>query len=107
MIYDFIVVGGGIVGLASAMKLLERRPGASLLLIEKEDVLASHQTGHNSGVIAARLPACSLDSGKRSIVAPVAAVACMARASKNGISAVISISKKFSEAAFGFRRFDR
>lgn len=51
MIYDFIVVGGGIVGIASAMKLLERRPGASLLLIEKEDVLGSHQTGHNSGVI--------------------------------------------------------
>lgn len=51
MIYDFIVVGGGIVGLASAMKLLERRPGSSLLLLEKEDVLGSHQTGHNSGVI--------------------------------------------------------
>ncbi|MGE0500675.1 MAG: L-2-hydroxyglutarate oxidase [Rhizobiaceae bacterium] len=51
MIYDFCVVGGGIVGLASAMKLLETRPGASLLLIEKEPNLAAHQTGHNSGVI--------------------------------------------------------
>lgn len=51
MIYDFCVVGGGIVGLASAMKLLERRPGASLVLIEKEDGLGRHQTGHNSGVI--------------------------------------------------------
>lgn len=51
MIYDFCVVGGGIVGLASAMKLLERRPGASLVLIEKENGLALHQTGHNSGVI--------------------------------------------------------
>ncbi|MGV3552030.1 L-2-hydroxyglutarate oxidase [Rhizobium sp.] len=51
MIHDFCVIGGGIVGLASAMKLLERRPGASLLLIEKEAGLGEHQTGHNSGVI--------------------------------------------------------
>lgn len=53
MRYDFCVVGGGIVGLATAMKLLEARPGASLLLIEKEDRVAVHQTGHNSGVIHA------------------------------------------------------
>lgn len=51
MIHDFCVIGGGIVGLASAMKLLEMRPGASLVLIEKEDGLGRHQTGHNSGVI--------------------------------------------------------
>jgi L-2-hydroxyglutarate oxidase len=51
MIYDFCIVGGGIVGLASALKLLERRPGASLVLIEKEAALGRHQTGHNSGVI--------------------------------------------------------
>ena len=51
MVYDFCVIGGGIVGRASAMKLLERRPGASLVLIEKEDGLGRHQTGHNSGVI--------------------------------------------------------
>jgi L-2-hydroxyglutarate oxidase len=51
MIYDFCVIGGGIVGLASAMKLLERRPGTSLVLIEKEAGLGEHQTGHNSGVI--------------------------------------------------------
>src|SRR3954463_14991749 len=49
--YDFCVVGGGIVGLATAMKLLELNPGASLLLLEKESALAMHQTGHNSGVI--------------------------------------------------------
>ena len=49
--YDFCVVGGGIVGLATAMALLQRRPGASLLLLEKETALATHQTGHNSGVI--------------------------------------------------------
>ncbi len=53
MIYDYCIIGGGIVGLATAMKLLERRPGASLLLLEKEARVASHQTGHNSGVIHA------------------------------------------------------
>jgi L-2-hydroxyglutarate oxidase len=49
--YDFCVVGGGIVGLATAMALLERNPGARLVLLEKEHALATHQTGHNSGVI--------------------------------------------------------
>jgi L-2-hydroxyglutarate oxidase len=51
MIYDYCVIGGGILGLATAMKLLELEPGASLLLLEKEASLAKHQTGHNSGVI--------------------------------------------------------
>lgn len=51
--YDFAVIGGGIVGLATAKALLERHPGASLLLLEKEGALARHQTGHNSGVIHA------------------------------------------------------
>ena len=49
--YDYCVVGGGIVGLATAMALLQRNPGASLILLEKEPALATHQTGHNSGVI--------------------------------------------------------
>ncbi|MFP5346477.1 MAG: L-2-hydroxyglutarate oxidase [Actinomycetes bacterium] len=53
MIYDFLVVGGGIVGVATARALLRRRPGSSLLLLEKEADLARHQTGHNSGVIHA------------------------------------------------------
>ncbi|AZD60668.1 L-2-hydroxyglutarate oxidase [Pseudomonas chlororaphis subsp. aurantiaca] len=53
MIYDYCIIGGGIVGLATAMALLERQPGASLLILEKENVLALHQTGHNSGVIHA------------------------------------------------------
>ncbi|RPF28520.1 L-2-hydroxyglutarate oxidase [Georgenia muralis] len=51
--YDFLVVGGGIVGLATARDLQRRRPGASVLVIEKERALAAHQTGHNSGVIHA------------------------------------------------------
>ncbi|MGH9092367.1 MAG: L-2-hydroxyglutarate oxidase [Acidimicrobiales bacterium] len=49
--YDFCVVGGGILGLAAAAELLRRRPGSSLLLLEKESELAGHQTSHNSGVI--------------------------------------------------------
>jgi L-2-hydroxyglutarate oxidase len=48
--YEIVIVGGGIVGLATAMALAERHPG-SLLLLEAEDRLAEHQTGHNSGVI--------------------------------------------------------
>ena len=51
MTYDYCVIGGGIVGMATAMKLLERRPGASLVVLEKESALGRHQTGHNSGVI--------------------------------------------------------
>jgi L-2-hydroxyglutarate oxidase LhgO len=52
---DIVLVGGGIVGLASALALLERKPGASLLVLEKEADLAAHQTGRNSGVIHAGL----------------------------------------------------
>ena len=46
-----VVIGGGIVGLATALAVLARSPGASLLVLEKEPVLAAHQTGRNSGVI--------------------------------------------------------
>jgi len=53
MAYDYCVVGGGIVGLATAMKLLEIQPGARLVVLEKEAGLRRHQTGHNSGVIHA------------------------------------------------------
>jgi len=52
-LYDAIIVGGGIVGLATAYQLLQARPGASVLVLEKEAELATHQTGHNSGVIHA------------------------------------------------------
>jgi 2-hydroxyglutarate dehydrogenase len=51
--YDFAVVGGGIVGVATALELLKRHPGAAIVLIEKEPELGRHQTGHNSGVIHA------------------------------------------------------
>jgi (S)-2-hydroxyglutarate dehydrogenase len=49
--FDFAVIGGGIVGLSTARALLERHPGARLLVLEKEGGWARHQTGHNSGVI--------------------------------------------------------
>ncbi|WP_327094856.1 L-2-hydroxyglutarate oxidase [Nocardia vinacea] len=49
--YDFCVIGGGIVGVATAHRILRRHPGASLVLVDKAEALATHQTGHNSGVI--------------------------------------------------------
>jgi (S)-2-hydroxyglutarate dehydrogenase len=49
--YDVIVIGGGIVGLASAYQIQARFPRLRILLLEKEDRLAAHQTGRNSGVI--------------------------------------------------------
>ena len=48
---DVIIVGGGIVGLATAYRLLERFPDLKLTVIEKEDDVARHQTGRNSGVL--------------------------------------------------------
>lgn len=51
--YDYLVIGGGIVGASTAMQLGEAHPDARIALIEKEDSLAAHQTGHNSGVIHA------------------------------------------------------
>ena len=49
--YDFAVLGGGIVGLSTAMMLGKKFPNASLVVVEKESKVAVHQTGHNSGVI--------------------------------------------------------
>lgn len=51
MKYDIIIIGGGIVGLATAYKLSTANPNLKLLLLEKENTLAKHQTGNNSGVI--------------------------------------------------------
>ena len=50
---DVVVVGGGILGLATARELLSRRPGARLAVLEREPELAMHQTGHTSGVVHA------------------------------------------------------
>ena len=48
---DVLIIGGGIVGLATALQLKQQRPALRVTLIEKETTLAQHQTGHNSGVI--------------------------------------------------------
>ena len=48
---SFAIIGGGIVGLATAYKLSERFPGARITLLEKEAAVGRHQTGHNSGVL--------------------------------------------------------
>ena len=47
------VVGGGILGVAIAREVVRRRPGTEVVVLEKEDRLAAHQTGHNSGVVHA------------------------------------------------------
>lgn len=53
MIYDYIIIGGGIVGVSTAWQLQLRYPDKKILLLEKESEFATHQTGHNSGVIHA------------------------------------------------------
>jgi len=52
---DIVTIGAGIVGLATAYQLLERRPSLRITVLEKEREIASHQTGHNSGVMHAGL----------------------------------------------------
>ena len=49
--YDVTIIGGGIVGLATALKILDAYSSTKLLILEKEAQLARHQTGNNSGVI--------------------------------------------------------
>jgi L-2-hydroxyglutarate oxidase len=49
--YDIVIVGGGIVGLATGLQILQHRPGLRLAVLEKEDRVAAHQSSRNSGVI--------------------------------------------------------
>ena len=76
MKYDVAIIGGGIVGLATAYQLTEEYPALSLAVLEKEDRLAAHQTGRNSGVIHSgiyyapgSLKAVSCREGRRRLVA--------------------------------------
>ncbi|MGH1462151.1 MAG: L-2-hydroxyglutarate oxidase [Neptuniibacter sp.] len=52
-IYDFVVIGAGILGMSTAWQLQKKYPNKSVLVLEKESRAAQHQTGHNSGVIHA------------------------------------------------------
>ena len=52
---DLVVIGAGIVGLATALRLLQERPDLNLVVLDKEGTVAAHQTGHNSGVVHAGL----------------------------------------------------
>lgn len=74
--FDIIVVGGGIVGLATAYKLNIKFPQKKILVLEKEKEVAAHQTGHNSGVIHSGIyykpgsyKAINCVSGRRELVA--------------------------------------
>src|ERR1700704_2080896 len=49
--FDITIIGGGIIGLATALEITQRWSSLKLAVLEKEDRLAAHQTGHNSGVI--------------------------------------------------------
>ncbi len=49
--YDIVIIGGGLVGLATGYQFLKKHPGTSLLIVEKEKEVCMHQSGHNSGVI--------------------------------------------------------
>ncbi len=51
--YDYLIIGGGIIGLSTAWQLQQRKPDSTILLLEKEASLAAHQTGRNSGVLHA------------------------------------------------------
>jgi L-2-hydroxyglutarate oxidase len=51
MTYDIIIIGGGIVGLATGLKIKQQKPDLKIAILEKESEVAKHQTGNNSGVI--------------------------------------------------------
>ena len=51
--YDFIIMGGGIIGLSTACEIMQKHPASKVLLLEQEERVACHQTGRNSGVIHA------------------------------------------------------
>src|SRR5499427_6530222 len=51
MDFEFVIIGGGIVGLATALQLIRQQQGIRIAVLEKESAIARHQTGHNSGVI--------------------------------------------------------
>ncbi len=53
MTYDYIIIGGGIVGISTSWQLKQRFPEKKILLLEKESIYSRHQASYNSGVILA------------------------------------------------------
>ena len=51
MNYDVVIIGGGIIGLSTAYKIIKSNPRKKIIVLEKENEVGLHQTGHNSGVI--------------------------------------------------------
>ena len=51
MIYDYVIIGGGIIGVSTALQLKKNMPDSRVVILEKEDDVGKHQTSHNSGVI--------------------------------------------------------
>ncbi|WP_245806521.1 FAD-dependent oxidoreductase [Francisella halioticida] len=51
--YNVVIIGAGIIGLSTAWQLLKKYPSLKVCILEKENSLAKHQSGHNSGVIHA------------------------------------------------------
>lgn len=65
---DVTIVGGGIVGLATARELLQRFPNKKVVLVERENRVARHQSSHNSGVIHAGNPIIFDDSNEKECI---------------------------------------
>ena len=74
--FDFIVLGGGILGLSTAWQLQQCFPNKLIAVLEKESQLACHQTGHNSGVFIntrRSLNVCNASSPAATSAIPIAA----------------------------------
>jgi L-2-hydroxyglutarate oxidase len=80
---DVLIIGAGIVGLAATLEVTRRLPGMRVVVVEKEDRVAAHQTGHNSGVIHSGLYYKTGSLKARNCVAGAASMKCFCR--ENGI----------------------
>ena len=107
--HDYVIIGGGIVGLATAMAVGHKYSGASILVLEKEQDLAQHQTGRNSGVIhsgiyykAGSLKARFAREGNRSMVE-----FCREHGIKHEVCGKVIIATKASELPFLDSLFQR
>src|SRR6267154_118896 len=107
--FECIIIGGGIVGLAVAWTILERKPGARIAVLEKEDGWARHQTGRNSGVIHSgiyykpgSLKARFAREGNRSMVE-----FCSEHGIKHAVCGKLIVATKASELPFLDNLFQR